>query len=339
VTNPPNRFELIHYEPDPDAPCEQGRPGTQLFRDRSRSALASNDSPDVGFEKSLNPYRGCEHGCVYCYARPGHEYLGFSAGLDFETKIMVKEDAPRLLRAELSSPHWKPQTVSLCGVTDAYQPIERRLRLTRRCLEIFAEFRNPVGIVTKSHLVTRDIDLLAELASVRAAAAFVSVTTLDGGLARILEPRATHPAGRLDAIRELAQAGIPVGVFAAPLIPGLNDHEVPGILQAAAAAGARFGSYVVVRLPGAVAGIFEKWLGLHFPERKEKVLGRIRELHGGQLGDARFGVRMRGQGPLAETLRNLFRLARRQAGLERGGPKLSIAAFRRPGGTQRMLFE
>jgi DNA repair photolyase len=340
ASNPPNRVELIRYEPDSEAPaCEPGRPATELFRDRSRSIIASNDSADVGFEKSVNPYRGCAHGCGYCYARPTHEYLGFSAGLDFETKIVVKEDAPALLRAELASPRWQPQTVALCGVTDAYQPIERHLGLTRRCLEVFAEFRNPVGIITKSHLVTRDRDLLGELARFQAAGVFLSITTLDGSLARALEPRATQPSGRLEAIRELSAAGIPVGVFVAPLIPGLNDHEVSTILQAAAAAGAKFAGYTVVRLPGAVSGLFEQWLQIHFPDRKHKVLGRIRELHGGQLGDARFGIRMRGEGPLAETLRSLFHLARRQAGLQRGGPKLSTAAFRRPGGNQLLLFD
>jgi DNA repair photolyase len=274
-----------------------------------------------------------------CYARPTHEYLGFSAGLDFETKIMVKEDAPQLLRAELASPRWRPQAVSLCGVTDAYQPVERRLQLTRRCLEVFAEFRNPVGVVTKNHLVTRDRDLLGELARFQAAAVFLSITTLDGELARVLEPRATQPAGRLDALRELTGAGIPTGVFVAPVIPGLNDHEIPAILQAAADAGAGFAGYVLLRLPHAVAPLFEQWLQMHFPDRKDKVLGRLRQLRGGRLNDARFGSRMRGEGPLAEAVRSLFHLARRRAGMRRGGPALSTAAFRRPGGNQLLLFE
>jgi DNA repair photolyase len=340
AANPPNRFELLRYETDPDAPPgESCSRATSFFRDNSRSVITSNDSPDVGFEKSINPYRGCETGCSYCYARPTHEYLGFSAGLDFETKIMVKEDAPRLLRAELASPRWQPQPISLCGVTDAYQPIERRLGLTRRCLEVLAEFRNPVGIVTKHHLVTRDRDLLGELACVDAAAVFVSVTTLDGGLARVMEPRATAPAGRLEAIRELTSAGIPTGVLVAPIIPGLNDLEIPAVLHATAEAGARYAGFVLLRLPGAVAGVFESWLQNHFPGRKHKVLGRLRQLRGGRLNDPRFGSRMRGEGPLAEALRSLFHLARRQAGLQRGGPSLSTAAFRRPGGTQLTLFE
>src|SRR5262249_49309315 len=226
--NPPNRFERLHYEPDPDAdPDERPAPETLFFRDTTRTILATNQSPDVGFEVSVNPYRGCEHGCPYCYARPTHEYLGFSAGLDFETRIMVKEDAPELLRKELAAPKWEPQMIALAGATDAYQPIERRLRLSRRCLEVLAEFRNPVGVVTKNHLVSRDRDLLAELAGFNAAAVYLSITTLDAELARRLEPRASHPDARLQAIRELSDAGVPTGVLVAPIIPGLNDHETP----------------------------------------------------------------------------------------------------------------
>ena len=213
-------------------------PRTQFFKDHSQTIIARNDSPDVGFDASLNPYRGCEHGCIYCYARPTHEFLGFSAGLDFESKIMVKEDAPELLRAELSSPKWQPQVIFMSGVTDCYQPVERKLKLTRRCLEVLAEFRNPVFIVTKNQLVTRDTDLLAELARHQAAAVWLSITTLDSDLRKVMEPRTSPPAARLAAIRELAAAGIPVGVNVAPVIPGLTDHEMPAILQAAAEAGA-----------------------------------------------------------------------------------------------------
>jgi DNA repair photolyase len=251
--NPANRFVPIHYEPDPDAPDEgRAAPRTQLYRDATRSIIATNDSPDVGFGASINPYCGCEHGCAYCYARPTHEHLGLSAGLDFETKILVKEDAPALLRRELASPRWRPQVIGLSGVTDPYQPAERRLRLTRGCLEGLAEFRNPVVVVTKNHLVTRDADLLAELAAHRAAAVFLSVTTLDGDLARVMEPRASQPAGRLAAVAELARAGVPVGVLVAPVIPGLTDHELPAILAAAARAGARHAGYVLLRLPHGV---------------------------------------------------------------------------------------
>src|SRR5262249_9850748 len=241
---------------DPEDPSAK----TQFFRDESRVILASNNSPDIPFTYSLNPYRGCEHGCVYCYARLTHEYLSLSPGLDFETKILVKEDAPELLRKTLSSPKWVPQCVSISGVTDPYQPVERRLQLTRRCLQVFAAFRNPVAIVTKNALVTRDIDVLQELASVNAAAVFVSGTSLAPALARVMEPRTSTPAARLRAIQELAQAGVPVGVMTAPVIPGLTDHEVPAILRAAAEAGARGAGYVTLRLPGAVADLFEQWL-------------------------------------------------------------------------------
>lgn len=274
-----------------------------------------------------------------CYARPTHEYLGFSAGLDFETKILVKEDAPELLRRELASPRWRPRVVGVSGVTDPYQPVERRLRLTRRCLEVLAEFRNPVAVVTKNHLVTRDADLLGELAAHQAAAVFLSVTTLDGHLARLMEPRAAQPHARLEAVAALDRVGVPVGVLVAPVIPGLTDHEMPAILEAAAAAGARHAGYVLLRLPHGVADLFATWLGQHFPDKKDRVLGRVRSLRDGRLNDARFGSRMRGEGVLAEAIRNLFGLACRKAGLSRQGPPLSAAAFCRPGGTQGLLFE
>jgi DNA repair photolyase len=339
--NPANRFELFCYEyeagatPDPDGPALT----TRFFRDQSRTVLAHNDSPDVGFDTSLNPYRGCEHGCAYCYARPTHEYLGFSAGLDFESRIMIKDDAPELLRRELAAPGWRPRVVSLCGVTDAYQPVERRLRLTRRCLEVFAEFRNPVTVITKNGLVARDRDLLADLARDRAAAVCLSVTTLDADLAGRLEPRASRPAGRLAAVAELAAAGVPVGVMVGPVIPGLTDHELPAILRAAAQAGARFAGYTLLRLPLAVGPLFDDWLRRHCPDRREKVLGRVRATRGGVLNDARFGSRMRGEGELARQLRSLFALGCRRAGLSSRFPELSATAFRRPGGTQQLLFE
>lgn len=339
-SNPANRFELIHYERDETASEEESPAlATRLYRDHSRSILVRNDSPDVGFEVSINPYRGCEHGCVYCYARPTHEYLGFSAGLDFETKILVKEDAPTLLRKELASAKWQPQVVSVSGVTDPYQPIERRLGLTRRCLEVFAEFRNPVGIVTKSRLICRDSDLLAELARHQAAAAFLSITTLDAELARRMEPRATQPAGRLAAIEELTRAGVPVGVVAAPVIPGLNDHELTSILEAAAKAGALCAGYVLLRLPHGLGPLFEQWLRQHYPERCDKVLSRLRDMRGGEIYNSRFGSRMRGEGVLAEQIASLFALGCRRAGISSRFPALSTAAFRRPGGTQRLLFE
>jgi DNA repair photolyase len=337
--NPKNRFERIEVEPD-EIEGDEPRPETVYLRDHSRSIIARNDSPDIGFDASINPYRGCSHGCAYCYARPTHEYLGLSAGLDFESKILVKQDAPELLRKELWSPRWNPLVLSMSGVTDPYQPVERRLRITRRCLEVLAEFRNPVVIVTKNHLVTRDIDLLSELALHDAAAVAVSLTTLDDDLRRIMEPRTSRPARRLAAVEKLAASGIPVGVMTAPVIPGLNDHELPALLSAAAEAGATFAAYVPVRLPYAVRPLFEDWLARHFPERKDKVLNRIRSMRGGELNDARFGSRMRGEGLFAEQIAQLFSISCRRAGMGEGRfPRLSTAAFRRGGGAQPNLFD
>jgi DNA repair photolyase len=336
--NPKNRFERIEVEPD-ETEGDEPRPETVYLRDHSRSIIARNDSPDIGFDASINPYRGCSHGCVYCYARPTHEYLGLSAGLDFESRILVKQDAPELLRKELLSSRWNPQVLSMSGVTDPYQPVERRLRITRRCLGVLAEFRNPVIIVTKNYLVTRDLDLLSELASHDAAAVAFSLTTLDDDLRRIMEPRTSRPARRLAAVEKLAAGGIPVGVMTAPVIPGLNDHELPNLLSAAAEAGATFAAYVPVRLPYAVAPLFEDWLARHFPERKDKVLNRIRSMRGGELNDASFGSRMRGEGLFAQHIAQLFSISCRRAGMGEGRfPKLSTAAFRGGGGAQPDLF-
>jgi DNA repair photolyase len=487
--NPVNRFESIFYSPDPEWQEQEdiSHPATQLLRDPSRTILSYNESPDVGFTVSLNPYRGCEHGCIYClsgdtlvlmadgttrrlkdvrigdaiygtirrgwyrryvktrvlahwsmtkpayrvtledgtylitgedhrflteqgwkfttgaeqgdrrrphlttnnklmgtgafarkhdlegqavkssanwrvasleslgvclplfdittgtgdfiangivshncYARPTHEWLGFSSGLNFETRILVKKDAPRLLDKALSSPNWQPQVIALSGVTDPYQPVERKLQLTRRCLEVLAAWRNPVAIVTKNALVSRDCDLLAELAQVNAAAVFISITTLDAQLARIMEPRAPVPIQRLAAISSLAQAEIPVGVMVAPIIPGLTDHEMPAIVNAAAQAGARFAGHTIVRLPYSVKDLFTQWLEIHYPERKNKVLSRIRTIRQGKLNDPRWHIRMRGQGVFAESIHALFVMACRKAGLSPTGPMLSTAAFGRP---------
>jgi DNA repair photolyase len=492
-SNPDGRFEPTRreaFEPDPDPDAEpEPDPRTRLSTDLSRSIVARNESPDVGFEASVNPYRGCEHGCVYCltpdtpvvradltwhalgdvkvgdeligfdefplpgritrklrrsvvenvcwsrkpvtrivtpkaevetsvehlwlqdrnlrwsrtdqletgeslsfllppcrapidgvdpateparieaiekgpvrdvvdiqtstrtfyaaglathncYARPTHEYLGMSAGLDFETRILVKRDAPELLRRALASPRWKPTVLALSGVTDPYQPAERRLLLTRRCLGVLAEFRNPVAVVTKSYTVTRDVDLLAELAASSAASVSISLTTLDPELQRRMEPRASAPRRRLAAIERLAGAGVPVGVLIAPIVPGLTDHEIPALLAAAADSGAGFAGRVVLRLPHGVKQLFEDWLARHYPERREKVLARLRSLHGGRLYDPGFGRRQRGQGPFAEQIGALFDVARRRAGLAEHGPELSTAGFHRPGGrgSQLALF-
>ncbi len=337
--NPPNRFEEIGVVPDPETEHEMsaGVP-TRFYRDRGRSVIATNTSPDVGFDASLNPYRGCEHGCIYCYARPTHEYFGLSAGLDFETRIMVKEDAPELLRKALASPRWEPRTLALSGVTDPYQPVEKRLGLTRRCLEVLAEFRNPVVVITKNHLVTRDVDLLAELARHRAVSVSVSITTLDDAVRSVMEPRTSSPRRRLDAVRALAEAGIPVGVMVAPVIPGLTEPEIPALVSAAAEAGASGVSYTVLRLPHAVAPLFERWLETHFPARRDKVLNRIRALRRGKLNDPRFGSRMEGEGIYAREIRTLFDLARKRAGLGSARMELSTEAFRRPPGPQLTLF-
>jgi DNA repair photolyase len=335
--SPANRFEKLHVdltdidvvEADPNAEEKPPRP-TQFFRDATKTIIARNQSPDVGFEASINPYRGCEHGCIYCFARPTHEYLGFSAGLDFESRIMVKSDAPRLLEAELSSPKWKPQVLMMSGVTDCYQPVERKLRITRSCLEVIAKFRNPVGILTKNRLVTRDIDILSELARHEAVVVNLSVTTLDAKLQRILEPRTSPPAARLDAAAQLRAANIPVGVMVAPVIPGINDHEIPAIVAACAKTGAQFAGHVLLRLPWAVAPLFERWLEEHFPERKAKVLAQIRDTRGGEkLYDARWRKRQTGEGIFADQIATMFEVSCRRAGLG-DRPKLSTAAFRRP---------
>jgi DNA repair photolyase len=333
--NPANRFEKIHFERDEEwNPDEDVLPRTQFLIDHSQTAIAYNDSPDLGFGASVNPYRGCEHGCIYCYARPTHEYLGFSAGLDFETKIMVKANAPELLRAELSAAKWRPQIIVMSGVTDCYQPVERQLKLTRRCLEVLLEFRNPVAIITKNFLVTRDIDLLAELSKYNCASVTVSVTTLDPKLRNVMEPRTSPPIARLNTIRKLSEAGIPVSVNVAPIIPGLTDHEMPAILKAAREAGATSAGFTVVRLPHGDKALFENWLTAHFPDRKEKVLNRIKAMRGGKLYDAQWGSRMRGEGIFAEQIAQMFEVSKRKAGFKNDRRELSSAAFRRPGGTQ-----
>ena len=340
VTNPKNRFESLERIPEPpDDHDDVSSPHTQFLTDSSKTIIAYNDSPDVGFDASVNPYRGCEHGCIYCYARPTHEYLGFSAGLDFETRIMVKHDGPELLRKELSSSKWKPQVLAMSGVTDCYQPIEKKLQLTRQCLEICLEFRNPVVIVTKNYLVTRDIDILSELARHQCIGVTISLTTLDAKLSSLMEPRASRPVRRLAAITALAQAGVPVGFLQAPMIPGLTDSEAPAIAQAAVDAGASFAGYVALRLPYAVKSLFEQWLEQHYPDKKEKVLNRIRAIRGGKLNDPNFKTRMHGEGVFAEQMAELFQLACKKVGINKRWPELTTKHFRRPGTSQLALFE
>jgi DNA repair photolyase len=336
--NPPNRFERLHVEPDLDCPPEERpHPRNEFFQDGTESLLTKNDSPDVGFMYGLNCYRGCEHGCSYCFARPYHEYLGWSSGLDFETKIMVKLRGPELLRRELSAKRWQPQPIAMSGVTDCYQPAERHFKLTRGCLSVCAELRHPIFIITKNALVTRDIDVLSELARYQCVAVHVSVTTLDTELGGKMEPRASRPHARLHAIEQLAKAGIPVGVMVAPVIPGLTDHEMPAILEAAAAAGAKRAGYVLLRLPYAVKEIFTQWLDDHQPGKKGRILDRMRALSGGKLYSSDWGKRMTGEGIFAEQLSTMFEVSARRAGLNTDQVTLSTEHFRRPG-EQLSLF-
>ena len=313
---------------------------TEVYRDRSKTILNRVDSPDIGFKWTVNPYRGCEHGCVYCYARPGHEMLGLSSGLDFETRITAKPDAPRLLRKALAKPGWAGEPIVMSGVTDCYQPIESKLKITRGCLEVCADARQPVGIVTKSRLVLRDLDMLAELARHNAVRVAVSITTLDNQLAAKLEPRAASPRDRLWIVRRLASAGIPVTAMVAPLIPAINDREVPKILEAAANAGASSASWVLLRLPHAIKDLFDDWLDRHFPERREHVESLLRQSRGGKLYDAAWGKRMTGEGPYAQQLAQTFRVFAARYGLNHPRRPLNRDAFRRPTVADQMpLFQ
>ncbi len=339
IDNPTNRFEKIEYVPESEEPDEEVcKPQTEYFVDTSKTVIAYNDSPDLGGSASINPYRGCEHGCIYCYARPTHEYLSLSLGLDFETKIFVKKEMPKLLRKELASKKYKPQAIMLSGNTDSYQPIEKHLQISRSCLKVLLDFRNPVGIVTKNILVTRDIDLLSELAKFNAAVVFLSVTTLNNKLASVMEPRTSKPHLRLKAIEQLAKAGVPVGVMVAPILPGLTDEEMPEILKQAANAGATRAGYVLLRLPFALKELFEGWLEKNFPDRKKKVLNRLTESYNGKLYDSTFHVRGRGTGVLADQIADLFRISRIKAGINNSVPPLSAAHFRNPGVKQMSLF-
>jgi DNA repair photolyase len=283
--------------------------------DATRSIICRNDSPDVGFDRSINPYRGCEHGCIYCFARPTHAYLGLSPGLDFETKLFHKPDAAILLRRELSRKSYKPAPIALGVNTDAYQPVERRLRTTRGVLEVLSEFRHPVGLITKSVLILRDLDILAPMAALNLCRVTLSITTLDRDLARVMEPRASTPSRRLDAIRGLARAGVPVQINVAPIIPGLNDHEIEALIEAGARAGATSAGWTMLRLPLELATLFEDWLRAHRPDRAARILSLIRQIRGGRLNDPTFGGRMRGEGPLAELVAARVRAAKKRFGM------------------------
>ena len=303
---------------------------TTLTRDATRTILARNTSPDIPFDRSINPYRGCEHGCVYCFARPTHAYLGLSPGLDFETRILFKPEAAKLLAAELASPKYRCDVIAMGTNTDPYQPVERELKVTRQILRVLSDFNNPVGIVTKNHMVTRDIDILGDMARRNLAEVFISVTTLDSDLARVMEPRASTPKRRLDAIRALAEAGIPVGVMTSPMIPGLNDHEMEQILEAAMDCGATRAGYIVLRLPLEIKELFEEWLRANRPDRAERVLSLIRQIRGGELYQAEFGTRMKGEGPIAQLLSARFAAAAKRLGLNRTRYRLDTGAFHLP---------
>ena len=342
VRDLPNRFRVLSLDLDPDVvqgnPEDEALPSpkTVFLEDASESIIVKNDSPDIGFAAGINPYRGCEHGCAYCYARPTHEYLGFSAGLEFETKIMVKKRAPELLRRELSSPKWQPQPLAMSGVTDCYQPGERAFRITRQCLQVLAEFRNPVSVITKNFLVTRDLDVLKELAAFDAVQVFISITTLNADLAARMEPRASRPSHRLRAIEMLAKAGVPVGVMVAPIIPGLNDREIPAVLEGAREAGATSAGYTMLRLPHGVKDVFAEWLKEHFPERIDRILGTVRTVRNGKLNVSDFGSRMRGEGPYAEQVAQMFHVFRERLGFGQLR-ELRTEHFQRPGATQLTL--
>lgn len=333
TANPGSRFEPTGREafadgwPDRDAPAPLR---TEVLPDQARTLITRNTSPDISFDRSINPYRGCEHGCVYCFARPNHAYVGLSPGLDFETKLFQKANAAVLLERELSAANYRPATIALGTATDPYQPIEREHRLTRSVLEILARFRHPVGIVTKSNLVLRDVDLLAEMGRDGLVKVAVSVTTLDPELARRLEPRAPHPEKRLEAIGRLSEAGIPVMVIAAPIIPSLNDHEVEAILTRARALGAIEASHVLLRLPLELDALVDDWFAEHYPGRRRHVMSLVRQARGGKAYDAAFGTRMTGTGAYADLIRDRMRLARQRLGYPEERRRLRTDLFRVP---------
>ena len=354
--NPPNRYETIRRDPffdgwEPEALPDLGREGpapapapatvpTTVTVDATRTVIARNESPDVGFDRSINPYRGCEHGCVYCYARPSHAWLGLSPGVDFETRLFAKPDAAALLRQELARPSYRCEPIAMGTNTDPYQPVERERRITRSILKVLSDCNHPVTIVTKSALIERDIDILAPMAEKGFAAAALSVTTLERTVARAMEPRASAPARRLAAIRSLAEAGIPVRVMVAPVVPGITDHEMEAILEAARDAGASVASYIVLRLPGEVKDLFCDWLDAHYPARRNKVLNTVRSLREGKLNTAEWGERMVGKGAFGKALDIRFAMAIRRLGLKREGRALRTDLFAKPtrDGRQMSLF-
>lgn len=344
-SNPNNRFQKLSLEAEYDQleandelleGCK--RIATDYFEDDSQSILSENNSPDIPFRYSLNPYRGCAHGCAYCYARPTHEYLGLSAGVDFESKIFVKTHAAELLRTRLSKADWRPEPIMMSGVTDCYQPAERQLRITRGCLEVACQFGQPISLITKNALVARDIDILANMAHRNLARVAISLTSLDQSLIRVLEPRTSSPDARLRTMRQLADAGVPVTVMTAPVIPGLNDSEIPALLEAAAAHGATYAGYVLLRLPLTVKPVFLQWLAKHLPSRQAKIEQLIEQTRGGELNQSQFGQRMRGTGALADHLSNTFKVFALKAGLQRKPPPLDCSQFAVPAAADQQLW-
>ena len=343
--NPPNRFEKLHIEETEDLyderdyePGAERKIGTVFYKDYSKSAIAKNNSPDIPFDYSFNPYRGCEHGCVYCYARPTHEYLGFSSGIDFETKIMVKENGPKLLKKEFEKKSYIPKLIIISGDTDPYQPIERKLKITREALKVCLEYRNPVAIITKNSLILRDIDILSEMSKLNLVLTTLSITTLNKELASKLEPRTATPERKLQAIEKLSEAGIPVNVNVAPIIPGLNDEEIPEILKHSAQRGAISAAYILLRLPYSIKDLFSNWLEREFPDRKEKILNKIKEMRDGKLNISEFGKRFKAKGEQANAIRELFYISCRKYGLNRREIEITAENFKRHETVQLELF-
>lgn len=335
-----NRFLKAQYSTDyPEGLDEPllSSPETQLFFEHSKTIVNKVSSPDLGMAWSLNPYQGCEHGCVYCYARNTHEYYGFSAGLDFESRIMIKRNAPQLLEKFLLHPNWQPVPISLSGNTDCYQPIERKLEITRALLKVFARCRHPVGLITKNSLVLRDLDLLNDLASDNLVHVYISITTLNEELRRVMEPRTASALKRLKTVEALAKAGVPVGIMNAPIIPGLNHYEIPAVIKAAAEHGARAAGMTVVRLNGSIGKIFEDWLKKNFPDRFSKVWNQVCSLHGGNVNDSQFGRRITGEGNIAEAIHQLYRAAKKKYLAGKSMPPLNLTKFRKGGNLN--LFE
>jgi DNA repair photolyase len=313
---------------------------TTVAAEKAKAIITHNDSPDVGFSASINPYRGCEHGCIYCYARPAHAYMGLSPGLDFETRLFFKPHAARLLEAELSHPRYHPQVIHIGGNTDPYQPQERTLRVTRGVIEVLARFRHPFSVITKSALIVRDLDLMAPMAAEGLVRAAVSVTSLDRRLARSMEPRAATPERRIEAIKRLTDAGVPVTIMFAPCIPGLNDHEMEAVLERAAAAGASGAGYVALRLPLEIKDLFREWLESDHPDRARRVMSLVRQMRGGKDYDTRWGERMRGEGPIGDLMATRFKAARKRYGIDGEWGSLDLSKFRVPprAGDQIDLF-